>query len=839
MIYKGKKLQQIVFPLGGIGSGSIGLAGNGSFRDFEIFNKPNKGSVNGYTFFSVRAELPDGRCVARVLQGDHERDLSGEFSRGRFTGYGFGPNMGTMCGFPHFRELTFEGTFPIARLRFRDPDFPGTVVLTAFNPMIPLDSDNSGIPAAFFDIAIENGPEDVTYTVVFSVTNPFGETVNTPIAHPSRTAVRLGTAACSPEERDYGEMAVAVDVPEGICQSNWYRGTWQDHIATFWQEFSRETLKERLYDTPGKGDVCTVGRRLTLSAGETGSTRFVLAWYVPNCYNHYCPCLDENGRDRLWKNYYATLFDSAVQVAFHCLEHYQTLWEKTELFCTCLHTSSADSAVLDAVSSTMSVLKTATVLRLEDGSFYGFEGVHEREGCCPGTCTHVWSYAYALCFLFPELERSILDNGFRYYVNESGGMRFRMVLPLDREPSFLRPCLDGQMATVIKAYRQWKLGEGDDWLRAVWPTLKKLVAYAWHPDNYDKWDENRDGILEGRQHHTLDMEMFGPSSWLQGMYSAALQAAGEIAGYLGEEETAREYLALSENGRKYIREALFNGRYFFHKLDLSDKSYTEKFDCPEYWNEERRQLKYQIGQGCEIDQMLAQWHADLCGLGDIFDPAQVQIALKHLFANNYIPNLRNFTNPWRVFALNDEGAAIMCTYPEGSQKPVIPISYCEEAMTGFEYALAGLLISRGFRQEGVQIVRSVRDRYDGEKRNPYNEIECGSNYARPMSSFALLPILSGLEFDLPHGYVGFSPKQTGDFCCFFSLGTGWGRLEKHSGYAAIRLYGGCLQLSSALPGGLPAVSAVMTDGKPVPFRQEGKKVFFDPVCIRKELRFLP
>ena len=48
----------------------------------------------------------------------------------------------------------------------------------------------------------------------------------------------------------------------------------------------------------------------------------------------------------------------------------------------------------------MSVLKSPTVMRLEDGSFYGWEGVHEIQGSCEGTCQHVWNYAYALKVYF-------------------------------------------------------------------------------------------------------------------------------------------------------------------------------------------------------------------------------------------------------------------------------------------------------------------------------------------------------------------------------------------------------------------------------------------------------
>ena len=195
----------------------------------------------------------------------------------------------------------------------------------------------------------------------------------------------------------------------------------------------------------------------------------------------------------------------------------------------------------------MSVLRSPTVLRLEGGEFWGWEGVGPRNGSCEGTCTHVWSYAYALCFLFPELERSIRDTEYANDVAKDGRMNFRTQLPLGRGVGGFRACLDGQMATVIKTYRDWKISGDNKWLASNWESVKKILEYAWSYDNYDAWDKDKDGILEGRQHHTLDMELFGPSAWLEGMYLAALRAGAEMAEHFGEKERAEEYRRLFEN----------------------------------------------------------------------------------------------------------------------------------------------------------------------------------------------------------------------------------------------------------------------------------------------------
>ena len=171
--YTGAQLDEISFPLGGIGSGCIGLAGNGRLIDWEIFNRPNKGSINGFSHFAVKAERGGEVVDARVLHGDLTGPLSGNLRTTWLNSFGFGPARSTLGGLPHFRTVEFEGTFPVATLSFAEPAFPGAVSLRAFNPFIPGNSDASSIPAACFELQIANtGADDLDYTVALAVTNP-------------------------------------------------------------------------------------------------------------------------------------------------------------------------------------------------------------------------------------------------------------------------------------------------------------------------------------------------------------------------------------------------------------------------------------------------------------------------------------------------------------------------------------------------------------------------------------------------------------------------------------------------------------------------------------------
>ncbi len=837
-IYKGKTTKEISFPLGGIGSGCIGLGGDGRLIDWEIFNRPSKGRGNGYSHIAIKSKNSKG-IITKVLNGDLLKDYMGRYQNGQDGGFGLGPETSSLCGFPHFKDVTFDGEFPIAKIIFKDDMFPADVILTAFNPFIPLDDKNSSIPAAFFEIEIQNNADEATeFQTAFSVKNPFKTTRNTFVKKDGISMLFLDNAGTEKTSTEYGDLTLATDGTTVHYQTYWYRGGWQDGIVSFWNDFTSENdLSDRTYEDYGDRDTGTLAVKIKIMPGIKEKIRFILTWNVPNCYNYWDPFLDESGRDKTWKNYYATIFENSQGSAVYSLKNWDMLFERTEVFKDALYSSTLDKVVIDAISSNLSVLKSPTVLRLDDGSFYGWEGVHPTMGSCEGTCQHVWNYAYALCFLFPKLERSIRNAELKYALEDSGKTSFRVKLPYGRDNGGFRACLDGQMGIIIKTYREWKISGDDKWLKENWEKLKKILEYAWSEDNPDEWDRDKDGILEGRQHHTLDMELFGPSSWLEGMYLAALKAASIMALYLGDLKKHKEYEEIYKKGYEWTKKNLFSGEYFIHKVDIKDKNILEHFGAVrEYWNIEKEEIKYQIGPGCSIDQMLGQWHSDIIGIGEIFDKSQIKIALKNMMKNNFKESMREFCNTWRIFSLNDEAGTVICAYPDKSVKPSIAVPYCDETMTGFEYQFAGFLIRYGMINEAIKVVKAIRDRYDGEKRNPWNEIECGSNYARSMASFALMPIFGGFEFDMPRHYMGFNPAcQKGDFKCLWSIEPGWGTFEITDGYAKLLVIEGSVKLSSFGAKFAKTVKNVVADGKNIKFHGEDGTIKFDLITINNSL----
>jgi hypothetical protein len=200
-----------------------------------------------------------------------------------------------------------------------------------------------------------------------------------------------------------------------------------------------------------------------------------------------------------------------------------------------------------------------------------------------------------------------------------------------------------------------------------------------------------------------------------------------------------------------------------------------------------------------------------------------------------MPSVRNLANTFRNFSLNDEAGTIICSYPNPKKTPTIPILYSTETMTGFEYALGGLMLSQGFIAEGEEIIKAVRDRHDGEKRNPWSEFECGHNYARSMASYALLLIYSGFSFDMTKKHIGFQPVKEGNCNYFWSVGNSYGNVQLKETEQTLFVIGDALALSSFGLRDDKKVVSVTVDGESVSFEQKDTIVFFAEQNVRSAL----
>jgi hypothetical protein len=362
------------------------------------------------------------------------------------------------------------------------------------------------------------------------------------------------------------------------------------------------------------------------------------------------------------------------------------------------------------------------------------------------------------------------ESEFLRNTDANGLMGFRSYLP-DGKQIWPKAAADGQMGCLIKLYREWRLSGDTEWLRRLWPNAKRALEFAWIENG---WDGNRDGVAEGVQHNTYDVEFFGPNPLCGIYYLGALHAGEELARTLGDQDSAAEYHRLFVNGSRWFDQNLFNGEYFIQKIEGREESQIAAGTRVGMGAGNTLKPDYQMGDACLADQLLGQMQAHVAGLGYLLDEAHVRAALKSVYKYNYRPNLSEHVDLQRTYALNDEGGVVVATYPLG-KRPEIPFPYFGEIWTGLEYQLAASLAFEGMTAEGLNIVDSVRRRFDGERRNPWNEPECGHHYARALASWGCFVAWSGFRYSAPQRELTLMPRTRRQaFRCFWSVPSGWG-----------------------------------------------------------------
>ncbi|MCP5112399.1 MAG: hypothetical protein GY953_16365, partial [bacterium] len=165
-------------------------------------------------------------------------------------------------------------------------------------------------------------------------------------------------------------------------------------------------------------------------------------------------------------------------------------------------------------------------------------------------------------FLFPTLARSMRESEFGPATDGEGRMSFRQLLPagIDRTGA---TAADGQMGCLIKLYREWQLSGDTAWLRELWPQARKVLEFACIENG---WDGDRDGVMEGVQHTTYDVEFYGPNPQCAGWYLGALRASEEMARAVGDGAFADQCRELFDKGSEWVDGNLFDGEYYIQKV---------------------------------------------------------------------------------------------------------------------------------------------------------------------------------------------------------------------------------------------------------------------------------
>ncbi len=822
--YDQDHLDKIALPLGGIGTGTVSLGGRGDLRDWEIVNRPAKGFIpyGGQQlgpFFALSLRSPEGKSWTRALEGPLPLFVY-ENSHG---------STAINHGLPRFRRASFAAAYPLGQVVLSDPDVPVEVCLQAFNPLVPGDPDTSGLPVAVLRYVIKNtSGQPLRASVCGTIPNFIGSDGSDltadwkgdpamPDLKGNRNEFRRGvnvdgvamsSSAPDPKSERWGTIALTTAAGQALtCRTAWLEAGWGTPLLDFWDDFSADGRLEERKHKEAAMPMASLAVESELPPGETRSVTFLLTWHFPN-RETWTP---KNAADDRIGNYYTGQFADAWDAAEKIAPRLTEVEKKTVEFVSAFCGASLPDEVKEAALFNLSTLRSQTCFRTPDGRFYGYEGASRHAGCCYGSCTHVWNYEQATAFLFGSLARSMREVEFGQATAPDGLMSFRVGLPLSRACDLGKAAADGQMGCIMKIYRDWQLSGDDAMLRKLWPNVRKALEFCWVPGG---WDADRDGVMEGCQHNTMDVEYYGPNPQMGIWYLGALRSAEEMALYLRDREFARLCHRLFESGRAWIDGHLFNGEYYEHEVrPPRDPAAIAPGLRVGMGAGDPTNPDYQLGKGCLVDQLVGQFMAHVCGLGYLVDAGHVRTTLQSILRYNGQRGFYDHFNCLRSFALGDESALLMASYPHG--RPGNPFPYFTEVMTGFEYAAAVGMLYEGQVEDGLGCIRDVRARYDGRKRSPFDEAECGHHYARAMASWAAVLALSRFRYSGVTRSMAFTEKEG---IYFWSNGSAWGTCkiagDGKTLRASLQVLHGDLELKTFQLGERP------------------KKVFKSPLVIR-------
>jgi uncharacterized protein (DUF608 family) len=810
--FSGTNLLQIAMPMGGIGAGNLCLNGYGGVQDFSIRHKPSFSALPdghntddaAFALLHIKGNKP----VTRLLEGP--LPIEKIYDQGlKAQGY----RQGGHEGLPRFENCRFSHQYPFGDVFLDDEAVPLSVQITGWNPFIPLDDVNSGLPCAILEYKFKNqshAPVDFDFSYHLSHLAPSAGMRNEVLKNERGSGVEFSNMLPTHEE-NFGSAALFAIGQQPKLKAMWFRGGWFDALSVLWREVSTGDFQPN----NGEGAEHLEGRNggslsfsASLAPGESVTFPVVIAWHFPNVYQRYgeaekecgsaCDCSAEN--QPAWRPFYASQWQNAGKVALYTAQNYQTLRSRTKAFSDALFSSTLPAAVLDAVSCNLAILKSPTVLRQENGNLWAWEGCFTQSGCCHGTCTHVWNYAQALPHLFPALERTLREQELLRSINEKGHINFRAALPDGAPQHDYHAAADGQLGGILKLWRDYQICGNLQWLAKLFPAAKRSLDYC-----IELWDPQRQGGLFEPHHNTYDIEFWGPDGMCGSIYVGALSAMAEICRALGKDSEAAPYAELAERAARFLDQELFNGEYYQQKVqweNLRETSFAEKMAQVDESSNETLRLqkaegpKYQYGSGCLSDGIIGAWMAEIYGVSTPLNGDNVRQTLRAIFQHNFKSDLSQHVCLQRPgYALGHEAGLLLCTWPRGG-KPTLPFVYSDEVWTGIEYQVASHLIENGFLEEGLTIVEAVRSRYDGRVRNPFNEYECGSYYARAMASYAVLNSLSGFRYSAATKTLWFAPKLEGDFRCFFSTAAGYGTIELENDSLSIEMIEGELAIET-------------------------------------------
>ena len=840
-------------PLGGIGTGFIELRPDGSFYKWLIFNA---GQWAGNLPASQAGVNPDvGPQSLQFLvrtreQGGESAELRRLYLRPHEN------NLYSLAYVQDIESIEYHAWFPMTGLQYNDSTLPIAISAAAFSPFFPGNARESATPGFNMVFTLENtSKKTVEVSLLSLLDNPLAyghkqrQLVNTVKRSDGISTLTMRTKADSENKTTLGSLSLSViggthswisgtfaqyAGTAGLC--NWQTprlnymlvdvlqkffaiGKLPDTSATtdpsqafrlnaaqidaltaaeaqHWLErLSTDALLNRVITgadsaSPGllesetgrknilkeimenlSGDLAGPDRErstwgtgalassITLAPGQKEEIRFTFSWHFPHHFSKWGEDMGHN---------YANWYSDAEEVNAHLIRQYPVHRQQTELFARTLADTSLGAPLAFSWSSHLCTAVTNTWW-VKDGNYSIWEGL----GCCGQSTMDVeYDGSFSIVALFPELKLSQMRWMLKYqrpngqvphtydgdftHIDQSGWGR------VDMNPQY-----------VMMVYRDY-LWTGDKaYLTNMWPHVVKAMHYT------GSLDTNGDGLPDkDTGFQTYDQwGLRGSPSYISSLWIGALQAAIEIAQAMNQAGEAAIWRATLAKASASFDRMLFNGQYYSLWVD------GDKRD-----------------EVCMADQISGEWFSHLIGLPTAISRQHLDSAIGSIWKYNFNPEtgLRN------------------ATVPHGKRNLLILDNLQAGGVwSGIEYAFASFLMDHGHYADGAELVAAVHRRYL-RAGMPWNHVECGDHYSRPMSSWATLLAATGFKPDWPREMLTLAPSVSGDFHAPWVTSEGFGRVSRAGNSIALHCAWGQLRLR-IIRTNLPAVATgAMLDGKAVP-----------------------
>ncbi|RAP78548.1 GH116 family glycosyl-hydrolase [Paenibacillus montanisoli] len=493
-------------PLGGLGAGTLELRGDGSIKEWNIFNNSPAGGGQkvelNEALFGIRVKDKDKKITTRSVRTSPPE------------------------GIPAIEEIQYSGAFPVSRLKLKDSEMPIDVSLFGYCEYHIGDPEASAAPAVIFSFNLNNPSDsDMDVALMFTLPNHIQ----------GRFSRREGLALTKDgDDATSGSMAIHLKGGDDYI----FAGSAND-LSQLWTEFAANGTISGLNQLDRLG---AIGTNITLRRGETRTISFILSWYFPNRMHD----IERVG------NYYSRLYSSANDVARKVAARIEATVIKILQWQRLVFDNDLPEWLQDAmVNSTAAIYKTG--MWFEDKRWRQWESFS-----CPNVSPiHIDLYrSLPYIMFFPSLLKSMI-RGYAEFQWEDGYIQEDLGTNKSTKPTNFRPMGDCNPAFILLMYQQYLWLGDKDFIDELWPNIRK--AALWQVRRCEPF---------GLPHHLLntydwwEFDHKDTVSYNAVLHLATIKAVQKLAEIHGDKELETICQENSVSSQQQFYEKFWTGDYF-------------------------------------------------------------------------------------------------------------------------------------------------------------------------------------------------------------------------------------------------------------------------------------